>query len=332
MTAPDKEEELVSWFIISLGATLALLEKSNDRVLTEDEILKARDEAPCIMVTTDDAAKMNATRGYEDIDPENVLVDWQRRRIEFVETYWPCLALYVLTKDTVTKQCCDFLDSKAIEYQIEERDETLPALLTTYASYYNPRMDEKEIASLATHTNYLIVRSKAFKSSEARETSSSWLLLIKELLDKGALGISLESSSVMHSKGAWRLFAEEIKVKPLDALLCAFVQMPVSVEGAYMSVGMQSLGQADYMIDNKTLKALGCKDKAQEMSNAANDLFQTLAFYQLGECPANGFLSGNTFSLTADSPRLKVRIEPCSFFRESDIRFNPFGVWRLSLK
>ena len=115
-------------------------------------------------------------------------------------------------------------------------------------------------------------------------------------------------------------------------MLCAFVQMPVSIEGAYMSVGMQSLGQADYIIETKTLKALGHRDKAEELSIAANDLFQSLAFYQLGECPANGFLSGNTFSLTADSPRLRVRIEPCKFFQESDIRYNPFGVWRLSLK
>ena len=51
MVSQDKEEEeLVPWFIISLGASLSLLEKSKERLLTEDEILKHRDEAPCIMV------------------------------------------------------------------------------------------------------------------------------------------------------------------------------------------------------------------------------------------------------------------------------------------
>ncbi|MFA7337914.1 MAG: hypothetical protein WC028_14090 [Candidatus Obscuribacterales bacterium] len=332
MVSPDKEEELVTWFIISLGASLSLLEKSKERLLTEDEILKHRDEAPCIMVTMEAADKMKASRGYEDIDPENVLVDWQRRRIEFVETYWPCLVFYVLTKDSATKKCCDLLESKGIDYQIEERDEALPALITSYASYYNPMMEAKERESLTTHTNYLIVRSKPFKSSEAEDTTKAFLPLVSELFDIGALGISLESSSIMHSKGAWKLFAEELEKNPLASMLCAFVQMPVSIEGAYMSVGMQSLGQADYIIETKTLKALGHRDKAEELSIAANDLFQSLAFYQLGECPANGFLSGNTFSLTADSPRLRVRIEPCKFFQESDIRYNPFGVWRLSLK
>jgi hypothetical protein len=330
MASQHKPEDLLPNFAPPLGFLLASLEKRKNRQLTAEEIIECRDNAPCIMMQREHLEKLQENAGI-DIDPENVLVDWQRRRIEFVDAYWPSIVLYVLTNNFATKECCDLLEAKGIEYEVEEHDEQLPELITRYASHYNPIVDEQEKSSLEGYTKNLVVRSKPFKSSEAIENATAILQLISELINKGALGISAESSSVMHSKAAWRLFNETLEEAPIHALIYSFVHIPVIIDGAYMSVGMNSLGQADYMIETNTLKAFGNADTTEELSNVAYELFRTLAVYQLEECPSNEFLSGQTFSMTPESKRLRLHIEPCSFFKETDIRFNPFGVWRLSL-
>ncbi|CAN5468503.1 hypothetical protein BH11CYA1_BH11CYA1_20010 [soil metagenome] len=327
----ETKEDLVPHFMPALGTLLALLEMKKKERLSEQEIIECRDNAACIMMQRQHVEEMKATMGV-DVDPENVLADWQKRRIEYIESYWPSLVLCVLTKDEVTQKCCDLLKANEIEFELKERDEQLPAAITQYASYFNPYIGAEEKASLATHSNYLIVHSQPFKSADAIATTSAFLPIISELFDKGALAVSVESASVMHSKAAWQHFNEKHAEIPLETMICAYVQMPVTVDGAIMSVGMQHLGQPDYIVDNETLRSIKGRDPSIELSRIAFELFQTLAIYQLEECQPNSFLSGNTFSLNSESQRFKVCIEHCSFFRETDIRFNPFGMWRLSLK
>lgn len=64
---------------------LAALEATKQRLLTNDEIIECRDKEPCVMMKAEDIEKLTAVREFVDIDPENVLVDWHRRRIEFCE-------------------------------------------------------------------------------------------------------------------------------------------------------------------------------------------------------------------------------------------------------
>ena len=186
----DHEEDLVPHFMPALGTLLAVLEVKKKERLSEQEIIECRDNAPCIMMHRNDVEKLQETAGI-DVDPENVLVDWQRRRIEYIEAYWPSLVLYVLTKDSATEKCCDLLKSKGIEYELKERDETLPASILQYASYFNPYIGAEEKASLDTHTNYLIVHSKPFKSADAVDTTRAFLPIISELFDNGALAVSV---------------------------------------------------------------------------------------------------------------------------------------------
>lgn len=78
------EEDLIPVFVPALGATLISAEDRKGEPLTRDEVLAVRDAAACIMMTTADAEKLDASRGYDDLDPENCWYDFQmlRRALE----------------------------------------------------------------------------------------------------------------------------------------------------------------------------------------------------------------------------------------------------------
>ena len=80
MTADD--EELLPVFMPPLGSLLIRAEDVKGEPLSHDEVIRVRDEATCIMMTVEDARKMDESRGYRDIDPENCWYDWQHMRRE----------------------------------------------------------------------------------------------------------------------------------------------------------------------------------------------------------------------------------------------------------
>jgi len=75
-------EELIPLFTPALSAVLLAAEDKKASPLTEDEVLKIRDGSTCIMMKAEDVAKMDESRGYQDIDPENCWYDWQLLRRE----------------------------------------------------------------------------------------------------------------------------------------------------------------------------------------------------------------------------------------------------------
>jgi len=80
MTAGD--EQLVPVFVPALSAVLLSAEDKKGEPLNHDEVIRIRDKAPCIMMAAADARKMDESRGYRDIDPENCWYDWQHLRRE----------------------------------------------------------------------------------------------------------------------------------------------------------------------------------------------------------------------------------------------------------
>jgi hypothetical protein len=50
--------------------------------LTEAEVQRIRDEAICMTMPRSEAQALAAGRGYDDIDPEDVLNEWKRIRSE----------------------------------------------------------------------------------------------------------------------------------------------------------------------------------------------------------------------------------------------------------
>ncbi|ALB62899.1 hypothetical protein BN137_4108 [Cronobacter condimenti 1330] len=63
-------------FIPALIVLLAAKEKALGRDLTRDEVETLRDNATAMAMPEDVALKMNESRGYSDVDPENVWNDW----------------------------------------------------------------------------------------------------------------------------------------------------------------------------------------------------------------------------------------------------------------
>jgi hypothetical protein len=73
-------EDLIIYPVPSLVATLLNLEKTKGSPLTEQEVIEIRDNCPSISIPPDVARRMDVSRGYQDIDPENCWEEWQNAR------------------------------------------------------------------------------------------------------------------------------------------------------------------------------------------------------------------------------------------------------------
>ena len=71
------ETELIPLFVPPLAAILASTEQKKGSPLNPAEVMALRDKATCIMMTTADAEKMDGSRGYRDVNPQNVWADWR---------------------------------------------------------------------------------------------------------------------------------------------------------------------------------------------------------------------------------------------------------------
>lgn len=79
------QDNLIIYPVPSLVATLLNREKSKGSPLTEEEVIAIRDAAPSIAMTREQAAHVDQSRGYLDIDPENCWAEWQKARLELLE-------------------------------------------------------------------------------------------------------------------------------------------------------------------------------------------------------------------------------------------------------
>jgi uncharacterized protein YegJ (DUF2314 family) len=79
-------EQLVPVFVPALGPLLIHAEDQKGEPLSETEVLRIRDNAACIMMPIVAARKLEESRGYRDLDPENCWHDWQLLRAELGRT------------------------------------------------------------------------------------------------------------------------------------------------------------------------------------------------------------------------------------------------------
>ena len=70
------DDPLIPVPIPALGVLLLNLEKQEGAPLSESEVIEARDKAVCMMLPLSAKVQMEEKRGYRDIDPENVWVEW----------------------------------------------------------------------------------------------------------------------------------------------------------------------------------------------------------------------------------------------------------------
>jgi hypothetical protein len=77
---PQRELSLV--FTPTLASILTALEAELGRPLTQTEAEKARDQAACIAMKHSDAQQLERSRGYADVNPEQVGQQWQQLRTQ----------------------------------------------------------------------------------------------------------------------------------------------------------------------------------------------------------------------------------------------------------
>ena len=75
------DSDLIPIFMPALSVLLISAEDKKGEPLTLEEVLRIRDESPCMMVRPEHAAKLTESRG-RDLDPENCWCDWQMLRRE----------------------------------------------------------------------------------------------------------------------------------------------------------------------------------------------------------------------------------------------------------
>src|SRR5215217_7810714 len=75
------EEPLVPVPMPALGMLLLQLEKVKGSALTEAEVLPARGKAVCMMMPFSRREALAEERGYRDVDPNYVWVEWQAFRM-----------------------------------------------------------------------------------------------------------------------------------------------------------------------------------------------------------------------------------------------------------
>jgi len=73
-------EKLVIYPMPSLVATLLNREQAKGSPLTEAEVMEIRSNCPSVAVPIEVAEKIDAERGYKDIDPERCWEQWQEAR------------------------------------------------------------------------------------------------------------------------------------------------------------------------------------------------------------------------------------------------------------
>ncbi len=76
------KDDLLLTPVPALVAVLLAKEKEKGTPLTKDEVEKIRDQAECIAMPRDVREKVDESRGYQDINPENAWEEWLEVRKE----------------------------------------------------------------------------------------------------------------------------------------------------------------------------------------------------------------------------------------------------------
>lgn len=325
-----RKKNLVAVFMPPLAAMLARAEDVKGSRLTQEEVERIRDAAPCITMEPADAKQMEASRGFRDVNPEDCWADWHRLRVEMTGNgYLPKIVLCLLGDEDLPGQCQPILESEGAEHEWREHDRRMVRAFKASACRFDPSLTREDLANIKGHSRVLYVLSKNFTAQEAPVVSRAFLRLGGRLLEAGGTALKCESSGIAHGRERWLELARESENENFwSALFRAYVQYPIQNGDDYHSTGLHLLGQPDLIVSSSLLReAAGSK---KDPAWAAVDLFLGFALYLLSECAPGQFASGHTFSLNADSPRFRVLWEECTGYDEDEFFYNPFGRWRFA--
>ncbi len=168
-------------------------------------------------------------------------------------------------------------------------------------------LSEEDISLIGEHTFTLYALSSGASLSQVRES----LEVGNALLNSGGIAVKVESAGVAHSAEKWRQLAES---DDLFSLYVAFITL-IGSENTFYSCGMHNFGLPDCEVENNL------------SPEAAADLLNQFNYYQLAESP--DLASGNTFSLSADSPTYTLTKEKDRHHHPGEPFHNPFGIWSI---
>lgn len=208
------------------------------------------------------------------------------------------------------------------EYSRLEPDDRMMRAFDAAADRVTPSMQSTDWDAVREHASVCYVLSPPVTPEHARRTARQALSLVVDALDAGATAVKHESSGIAHGVARWRALAAEAgSVEPFTAEIAlyeAFVRRPLGEpDSFYSSCGMHLLGEPDVAIEGSVgeLEALSWID--------------ALALYLLTEKPPSGVGDGHTFRRREEDPRRVIRAQPCTFYEEDELFFNPYGLLRL---
>jgi hypothetical protein len=181
-----------------------------------------------------------------------------------------------------------------------------PALGEAFQIAGRGKLSEELLARIENHAAVVYLRFPNDITGQ-RERLMKFTRLLARI---GGLAVKLESSGIAHSLEHW---LGMLTGSPFD-LYCASVVLVGGDSYAY-SCGMHHFGLPDSAVP-KTVAG----EQAAEVINRFN-------FWRISEQPE--LASGNTFSVAADAPRLRLTLVEDSRYPADAPFHNPHGVWRL---
>ena len=293
-----EETELKPVFTPPLAELLSQAEKNKGSTLTEAEAHQVRDRGICVMMSAEHAQRMDQSRGYSDVDPENCIADWNRMRVQITgDGYLPKLILCLPGGAGYQAQCEDLLKKAGVEYEFRGRDDRMVSAFKASRCMVRPSLTDRDFEALAGHSTVLYALSENFTPQRAATVSRDFLRLGRQLLEAGGLVIKSESSGTAHSAQYWKKLTDPFETADSfdwnsgyefwEPLYSAYVQLPIQSDADFYSCGMHLLGQPDMIVS----RALINEDSADALSPAhqAVDLFCGFGLYVLAECGERGF-------------------------------------------
>lgn len=342
MTASD-DENLVAVFSPPLALMLARAEELKGSPLTREDVMRIRDNSPCLMVTAEAAEEMMRKRGFRDVEPENCWADWHRLRVQITgKGYLPKLVLCIPGDAHFPRRAADELARADLDLEEKlkpalehtAKDERLVQAFKTANACVGPSLREEDFEQIDRHESLTFLVSPNYTSEQSAIVAHASLRAGALLLREGGTAIKCESSGVGHSKERWLELLDEAGEVPEDtagfwkALFRAYVQFPIASDIDYYTCGMHLLGSPDVIISASLLREAATTGKRDD--DAAAYLLYMFCLYVLIKCGTTGFVHGHTFQPDRDWPRLRLGWEECDGYNVDDLFFNPFGRWRFT--
>lgn len=197
------------------------------------------------------------------------------------------------------------VDLEANEHILVDLRGPHPALGEAFQIAGRGKLSEEVLARIEQHTAVAYLR---FPSDIAGQRER--LMKFTRLLARvGGLAVKIETSGIAHTLEHW---LGMLTGSPFD-LYCASVALVVG-DSYHYSCGMHHFGLPDSAVP-KTLAG----DHAEVMNR--------FNFWRISEQPE--LANGNTFSVAADAPRLRLTLVEDSRYPADAPFHNAHGVWRL---